>query len=87
MESGGQTLVFWGDIAHGDVLQFDRPEITVEFDIDQPAAAITRAAAFAEAADRGYLVAGAHHAFPGIGHVRRDETNYDWVPLVYSASY
>ncbi len=87
VETGGQTLVFWGGIAHGDLLQFDRPEITVEFDIDQPTAAATRAAAFAEAADRGYLVAGAHHAFPGIGHVRRDETNYDWVPLVYSAGY
>lgn len=87
VESGGETLVFWGDIAHGDLLQFDQPDVTVEFDIDQPAAAVTRAAAFAEAADRGYLVAGAHHAFPGIGHVRRDDTNYDWVPLAYSANF
>ena len=87
VESGGETLVFWGDVVHGDLLQFDRPEITVEFDIDPPAAAATRAAAFAEAAERGYLVAGAHHAFPGIGHVRRDDTNYDWVPLAYSANY
>lgn len=87
VESQGEKIVFWGDIAHGDVLQYDRPEITVEFDVDQKQAAATRAVAFAEAADQKYLVAGAHHAFPGIGHVRRDETNYDWVPLLYSANY
>lgn len=86
-ERNGEKIVFWGDIAHGDVLQYDHPEVTVDFDVDQKAAAATRAIAFAEAADQRYLVAGAHHAFPGIGHVRRDETNYDWVPLVYRASY
>ena len=87
VESNSEKIVFWGDIAHGDVLQYDHPEVTVEFDVDQSAAASTRAAAFAEAADQRYLVAGAHHAFPGIGHVRRDESNYDWVPLVYRAQY
>jgi glyoxylase-like metal-dependent hydrolase (beta-lactamase superfamily II) len=87
VKSKGEKIVFWGDIAHGDVLQYDHPEVTVDFDVEQKAAAATRAIAFAEAADQKYLVAGAHHAFPGIGHVRRDETNYDWVPLVYSASY
>lgn len=87
VESGGEKIVFWGDITHGDVLQYDHPEVTINFDVDQTTAAATRAIAFAEAADEKYLVAGAHHAFPGIGHVRRDETNYDWVPVVYSASY
>lgn len=87
LENGGEMIVFWGDIAHGDVLQFDQPGVTVDFDVDQSKAAASRAIAFAEAADRKYLVAGAHHAFPGIGHVRRDETNYDWVPLVYNARY
>lgn len=87
VENKGEKIVFWGDIAHGDVLQYDHPEITVEFDVDQKQAAATRAIAFAEAADQKYLVAGAHHAFPGIGHVRRDETNYDWVPLLYSANF
>lgn len=87
VESKGEKIVFWGDVAHGDVLQYDHPDVTVAFDVDQNAAAATRATAFAEAADGRYLVAGAHHAFPGIGHVRRDENNYDWVPLVYRAVY
>lgn len=87
VESNGEKIVFWGDIAHGDVLQFDHPDITVDFDVDQKTASETRAVAFAEASTQKYLVAGAHHAFPGIGHVRQDETNYDWVPLVYKAGY
>lgn len=87
VESKGETIVFWGDIAHGDVLQFDQPNVTVDFDVDQKAAVASRVIAFAEAADQKYLVAGAHHAFPGIGHVRRDNSNYDWVPLVYKATY
>lgn len=87
VESKGEKIVFWGDIVHGDVLQFDRPDVSIEFDVDQKQAAATRAVAFAEAADQKYLVAGAHHAFPGIGRVRRDETNYAWVPLSYSATY
>ncbi|MGV6873884.1 MBL fold metallo-hydrolase [Pseudochelatococcus sp. B33] len=87
VESKGEKIVFWGDIVHGDILQFDRPDVSIEFDVDQKQAAASRAIAFAEAADQKYLVAGAHHAFPGIGRVRRDETNYAWVPLLYSAAY
>lgn len=87
VESEGEKIIFWGDIAHGDVLQYDHPEITVDFDVDQKEAAKARAIAFADAADQKYMVAGAHHAFPGIGHVRRDETNYEWVPLVYKATF
>ncbi len=87
VESNGRKMVVWGDIVHGDLLQFDRPEITFAGDVDQRQAAATRAIAFAVAADQKYLVAGAHNAFPGIGQVRSDESNYDWVPLLYSADF
>lgn len=86
VESGGETLVFWGDITHGDVVQFGEPGIGIDFDVDSRAAAATRAAAFAEAAAQRYWVAGAHLAFPGIGHVRADRVGYGWVPMNYSAS-
>ncbi len=84
VEDSGKKIVFWGDITHGEVLQFDEPGVAIEFDTDQEQAVRARAAAFLEAADQRYLVAGAHIAFPGIGHVRRDDTQYDWVPLNYS---
>lgn len=84
LESEGQKIVFWGDITHGDILQFDEPSIAIEFDIDQKAAVAARDVAFRQAVEGKYLVAGAHIAFPGIGHVRTDSTNYDWLPVNYS---
>ncbi|WP_081159144.1 MBL fold metallo-hydrolase [Ensifer aridi] len=85
VESAGAKIVFWGDITHGNVLQFDEPDVAIQFDTDQSEAIRAREAAFAHAADGKYLVAGAHIAFPGIGHVRRDSTNYDWVPVNYAS--
>lgn len=86
VEGGGERMVFWGDITHGDVVQFGAPEVGIApFDIDPSAAAASRAAAFAEAAGRRHWVAGAHIAFPGIGHVRRGSSGYDWVQMNFSA--
>jgi len=84
IESQGQKLMFWGDVTHGDVLQFDEPDVAIAFDVNQQMAVAARKLAFEHAADGAYLVAGAHISFPGIGHLRRDDTNYGWVPLNYS---
>jgi glyoxylase-like metal-dependent hydrolase (beta-lactamase superfamily II) len=84
LESEGQKIVFWGDITHGDILQFDEPGVAIEFDIDPKAAVAARDTAFRQAEEGRYLVAGAHIAFPGIGHVRKDSTNYDWLPINYA---
>ncbi|QDL93157.1 MBL fold metallo-hydrolase [Paroceanicella profunda] len=86
VERGGDKLVIWGDIVHGDFLQYDRPEVTVTIDLDPDMACAARAAAFAEAADERYIVAGAHHGFPGLGQVQRVGTHYAWIPLPYSAN-
>lgn len=85
IESNGEKLVYWGDITHGDVVQFDEPGIAIAFDGDTDLAIKSREAAFTEAVQEKYLVAGCHIAFPGIGHVREDETMYDWVPMNYRA--
>lgn len=84
VESGGRKMVFWGDITHGDIVQFRRPDVTIEFDVDRAGAVRSRKDAFAEAVAEGYLVAGAHIAFPGIGNVLRDEAAFDWMPVNYS---
>ncbi|MCM2395735.1 MBL fold metallo-hydrolase [Rhizobium sp. S95] len=84
VESGGKKLVFWGDITHGDIVQFKQPEVTIEFDVDRPSAVKSRKQAFAEAIAEGYLVAGAHIAFPGIGNVLQDGQKFDWIPVNYS---
>ncbi|MBD8893592.1 MBL fold metallo-hydrolase [Roseibium litorale] len=84
ISSKGQKLVIWGDIVHGDYIQFDDPDVYVTFDVDGHEAVKTRAIALEEAAEQKYLVAGAHIPFPGIGHVVRDETMYGFIPLNYA---
>lgn len=62
------------------------PAATVEYDTDAASAQRSRRYALNLAADRHYLVGAAHIAFPGLGHIRRNGTTYDWVPVNYEAA-
>lgn len=85
VESEGQKLLIWGDIIHAHAVQFIRPEVSIEFDVDQQQAVTTRKALLAEVVSSGALVAGMHLPFPGLGHVRADgEGKYGWVPIEYA---
>jgi glyoxylase-like metal-dependent hydrolase (beta-lactamase superfamily II) len=84
IESKGQKLALWGDLVHVAAIQFDKPEVTIQFDTDSKAAVAQRKKAFTEAAKQGYLVGAAHLPFPGIGHVRAQGKGYTWVPVNYS---
>ncbi|HEX9391314.1 MAG TPA: MBL fold metallo-hydrolase [Usitatibacteraceae bacterium] len=84
VESKGQKLLLWGDLMHVAAVQFDNPAVTIKFDSDSKDAAVQRKKAYADAAKQGYLVAGAHLSFPGIGHLRAEGKGYVWVPLNYS---
>ena len=83
-ESKGQKIVFWGDLMHVAAVQFENPSVTIQFDSDSKAAAIQRRKAYADAARQGYLVAGAHLSFPGIGRLRAQGSGYVWVPVNYA---
>ncbi len=85
VESKGEKLVAWGDVMHVAAVQFPDPSATMKFDTDSKKAAAQRKAAYADAAAKGYYVAVAHVAFPGIGHVIADGKAYRWVPVNYSA--
>jgi len=86
VESKGQKIVFWGDVIHSAAVQFPDPSVSIVYDVDPVAAVATRKKAFAEAAKDGYWVAGDHLSFPGIGHLRVNETGkgYVWIPINYS---
>lgn len=84
VESDGQKLLLWGDLIHAKDAQFPSPSITIQFDVDEDAAAGQRKAAMAEAASKGYLVGAAHISFPGIGRVLADGKSFLWLPLNYS---
>jgi glyoxylase-like metal-dependent hydrolase (beta-lactamase superfamily II) len=83
--SKGETLVLWGDLMHVAAAQFPEPAVTIAFDTDSAMAAEQRKKVFADAAAHRYWVAGAHLAFPGIGHLRAAGTGYSYVPANYSA--
>jgi glyoxylase-like metal-dependent hydrolase (beta-lactamase superfamily II) len=85
VESKGQKLVLWGDLMHVAAVQFSDPAVTIAFDTDSGQAAAARKKVFADAAEHGDLVAGAHLSFPGIGHLRSAGTGYTYVPANYSA--
>ncbi|MNC81841.1 hypothetical protein D3C75_1351030 [compost metagenome] len=68
---------------HSHAVQFARPEVSIEFDVDSAQAIATRQRVFADAALDKLWVAGAHLPFPGIGHVRVEGEGYAWVPVEY----
>ena len=85
VESAGQKLLIWGDLVHAHAVQFARPGVSIEFDIDQKQAIATRKSIFKTMAISKSLVAGMHLPFPGIGHVRWDgKESYSWVPIEFA---
>ncbi|HXQ24116.1 MAG TPA: MBL fold metallo-hydrolase [Candidatus Acidoferrales bacterium] len=87
IESKGETLVLWGDVMHVAAVQFPEPSVTIRFDTDSAAAALQRQKVFADAAEHGYWVGGAHLPFPGIGHLRSAGSGYLYVPANYSGMH
>ena len=81
--AGGSRLLVWGDIVHSHAVQFARPEVAIEFDVDSVQAISSRQKVFAAAAEEKFWVAGAHLPFPGIGHVRAEAQGYAWVPVEF----
>lgn len=83
-QSAGQQLLIWGDVVHSHSVQFGRPEVSIDFDVDQSQAVATRKKIFAQASQEQTWIAGAHLPFPGLGHIRIEDTGYAWVPIEYA---
>ena len=82
--SDKQKLVIWGDVVHAYAVQFAEPSTSIDFDIDQKQAVMTRCALMKTITADGSLVAGMHLPFPGIGHIRAEgEGSYAWVPIEF----
>ncbi|HEX3757929.1 MAG TPA: MBL fold metallo-hydrolase [Kofleriaceae bacterium] len=84
IESKGEKMVFCGDLMHVAAVQFADPSVTIQFDSDPKSAAPQRQKLYADAAAKGYYVAFAHVSFPGIGHLRKEGTGYEWNPVNYT---
>ncbi|WP_332847934.1 MBL fold metallo-hydrolase [Massilia sp. S19_KUP03_FR1] len=84
VESGKQKLQLVGDLIHVAAVQMDNPTITISFDNDSRAAYASRKKQFDAAAKGGYLIAGAHLPFPGMGHLQVQGKGYRWIPVNYT---
>lgn len=87
VESKGEKLLIWGDVVHSSAVQFNDPSVRIAWDSDQHAAEHEREKILDDAARGGYLIAGAHLPFPGLGHVApgAGDKGYLFVPVTYSA--
>ena len=89
VQSGGQTLLIWGDIVHVAAIQLPHPQATLKYDSSEADARQTRARLLQSAANEHTLIGAAHIAFPGLGRIRKTtETagTYDWLPLNYDGT-
>lgn len=77
--SGNEALLHMGDIAHDHVILLAHPEWGVGFDTDFEQAATARKATLSELADRRVEVFSVHLPWPGLGHIRRKNTGFEWV--------
>jgi glyoxylase-like metal-dependent hydrolase (beta-lactamase superfamily II) len=76
IDSGGQSLLIWGDAVHVAPVQVPRPQVGMAFDIDPVAAAQSRRMLFDLAADGGMALAGMHLDFPGDARLFRAPQGY-----------
>jgi glyoxylase-like metal-dependent hydrolase (beta-lactamase superfamily II) len=84
IESGGKSLLWWGDCAHHQVASLARPDWHCVFDADKPQAAATRRRVFDMAATDRLPVIGYHMPFPSIGFVERiAPESYGWLAHTY----
>lgn len=83
LRSKGQSVEFIGDILHVQSVQMARPEITIAYDVQPPAAESQRQKQFLRLANESGLVAGAHLPFPGVGHLRKESSGFTYVPDDY----
>ncbi|PHM36741.1 metallo-beta-lactamase [Xenorhabdus mauleonii] len=84
IHSDGSNMLILGDIVHSHAVQFIRPEVSIDFDIDNAKAIEARKNVFKIASQDKWLIGAAHLPFPGIGHVRKEQKGYAWVPVEYS---
>jgi len=85
VESGGEKLLLWGDLMHAAAAQFPDPSVSLQYDLDLPAAREQRKKVFADAAEHRYWVGGAHLPFPGVGHLRTNGSGYTFVHVNYTS--
>lgn len=83
LESGGQQLVVFADLANHYVWSLAYPDWEVRFDMDKEAAAATRRRVLGMLATDQVPFIGYHMPFPGVGYVETRGDGFHYVPHTY----
>jgi glyoxylase-like metal-dependent hydrolase (beta-lactamase superfamily II) len=83
VQSEGSKMWVVGDLIHAGAVQFPHPEVTIGFDSAPEQANKQRERVFTSIAQSEALMAGAHLQFPGLGHLRKTESGFSWIPANY----
>jgi glyoxylase-like metal-dependent hydrolase (beta-lactamase superfamily II) len=65
-------------------VQLQHPEVTVVFDIDPTAAAVTRQQLLSKLAREDVVIAGPHMLFPSLGRLHKEGSGYSWAPVAFT---
>lgn len=79
IDSGAESLLIWGDVAHLATYQFANPDWALVFDTDVEQARNTRKRVLDQATTDRMMIAGMHLPFPGFGHVAREADGYRFI--------
>src|SRR5262249_20411402 len=80
IQSGGQSMLSWGDLIHIADIHLPAPHIAMEYDLDPATALQSRLRVLDWVATDRIPVAGAHLPAPGIGAIVRAGQGYTYVP-------
>jgi glyoxylase-like metal-dependent hydrolase (beta-lactamase superfamily II) len=69
VESGFSKFLIWGDITHAMAIQMPYPEVAVVYDVNPEQAVVTRQKVIDYVVRHHIPIAGAHIAYPGMGHI------------------
>lgn len=83
IESDGQRLLNWADVANHYIMSIQQPEWHVAFDHEKELAVATRKRVFDMVANEKLPVVGYHMPFPSAGFVEKTAASYRWVPASY----
>jgi glyoxylase-like metal-dependent hydrolase (beta-lactamase superfamily II) len=81
VESGKEKLLIWGDLTHAMAIQMPYPQVAVSYDVNPDMAIAARKKVLAYAAKKKIPVAGMHHAFPGMGTIKKKSAGYLFTPI------
>ena len=83
VESDGSQIYLGADFANHYVWSLGHPDWEVKFDMDKPAAAVTRRKVLDMLAADKVAFVGYHMPWPGVGYVETKDSGYAYVPHSY----